>query len=101
MPSYEISPLALEDLLHIQEYIAQDNHIAAEQVIEQFFSALEHLVQWLRSGHTRTDLSPRNVLFWPVGSYLIVYRQIEETADVQLVAVLHAARDLPAIPMDR
>jgi plasmid stabilization system protein ParE len=101
MPSYEISPLALEDLLHIQEYFAQDNPIAAEQVIEQFFSAFEHLAQWPRSGHTQTDLTPRNVLFWPAGSYLIVYRQNEETTEVQIAAVLHAARDLSAILMDR
>jgi plasmid stabilization system protein ParE len=101
MPSYEISPLALEDLFHIQEHIAQDNPIAAEQVIEQFFSAFEHLAQWPRSGHTRIDLTPHNVLFWSVGSYLIVYRQNERTAEVQIVAVLHAARDLPAILMDR
>ncbi|HKI11628.1 MAG TPA: type II toxin-antitoxin system RelE/ParE family toxin [Candidatus Acidoferrum sp.] len=101
MASYEISPLALEDLLHIQEYIAQDNPIAAEQLIEQFFSAFDHLAQWPHSGHTRADLTPRNVLFWPVGSYLIVYRHNEEFAEVQIVAVLHAARDLPAILPDR
>src|SRR5271157_1108687 len=101
MPSYEISPLALDDLLHIQEYIAQDNPSAAEQVIEQFFSAFDHLAQWPRSGHIRADLTPRNVLFWPVGSYLIVYRQNEESREVQIVAVLHAARDLPAILTER
>ncbi|HKM79733.1 MAG TPA: type II toxin-antitoxin system RelE/ParE family toxin [Candidatus Acidoferrum sp.] len=101
MPSLELSPLALEDLLQIQEYIALDDPDAAEQVIEQFFSAFEHLAQWPRSGHIRTDLTPRNVLFWPVGSYLIVYQRNEEKPEVQIVAVLHAARDLPAILTDR
>jgi plasmid stabilization system protein ParE len=101
MPSYELSPLALEDLLQIQEYIARDNPNAAEQTIAQFFSAFEHLAHWPRSGHNRTDLTPRNVLFWPIGSYLIVYRPNEKSREVQIVAVLHAARDLSAILKER
>jgi plasmid stabilization system protein ParE len=101
MSSYELSPLAIEDLLQIQEFIARENTNAADQLVEQFFSAFEHLAQWPRSGHTRADLTPRDVLFWPVGSYLIVYQRNEENSKVQIVAVLHAARDLPAIPTDR
>lgn len=101
MPFYELSPLALEDLLQIQEFIAQDNPDAAEHLIEQFFSAFEYLAQWPRSGHTRVDLTPRNVLFWPVSSYLVVYRQNEGSSEVQVVAVLHGARDLPVILKER
>ena len=37
----------------------------------------------------------RPVLFWPVGSYTIVYRP--ETEPLRVIAVLHGARDLGPI----
>ena len=94
MASYELSPAALEDILQIQEFIARDNLGAAEQLVEDLFRAFEHLSEWPRSGHTRADLTPREVLFWPVGSYLIVYCENLNSSEVQIVAVLHGARDL-------
>jgi plasmid stabilization system protein ParE len=97
MSSYVISPLALEEMVKIQVFIARDNPHAAEDLVEQFFSAFEHPARWPRSGHTRTDLTPRNVLFWPLGSDLIVYTEKVRSGDVLIVAVLHGARDLPGI----
>ncbi len=78
-----------------------DSPVAAEQLIEQFFSAFEHLAKWPRSGHSRRDLTSKPVLFWPLSSYLIVYRQHEVASMIQIVAVLHAARDVPTILEDR
>ncbi len=101
MASYELSPEAFEDLLRIQDFISSDNPHAAEQTIDKFFSAFEHLVQWPQSGHSRPDLTSKEVLFWPIDSYLIVYRVRENESLIQIVAVLHAARDVPAILDDR
>ena len=70
-------------------------------MVEEFFSAFEHLAAWPRSGHSRGDLTERPVLFWPVGSYLIVYHVRDEDKFVQIVAVLLAARDVPAILVNR
>ena len=47
-----------------------------------------------RIGHKREDLTHKAVLFWPVGSYLIVYRA---QPSIEIVRVLHAARDLRKI----
>lgn len=47
-----------------------------------------------RMGHTRSDLTQRDVRFWPVGSYLIVYRV---GTVLQMVAVLHGARDVTEV----
>jgi len=65
------------------------------------FSAFEHLAQWQRSGHSRPDLASKQELFWPADSYLIVYRVREAGTPIQIVAVLHGARDVPAIVDDR
>jgi plasmid stabilization system protein ParE len=43
----------------------------------------------------RTDLTSKNVRFWPVGSYLVVYR--DHPDGVQIVAVLHGSRDVPSV----
>jgi plasmid stabilization system protein ParE len=101
MASYELSPETFEDLLRIQNFISHDNPPAAAHLIDDFFLAFERLAQWPHSGHSRTDLTSKEVLFWPIGSYLIVYRIRKAESLVQIVAVLHAARDIPAVLEDR
>ena len=95
MPACDISPEALADLESISGFIAADSADAADRIIEEFFAAFDHLASWPRSGHFRTDLTNRDVRFWPIRSYLIVYREIVE--GIQIVAVLHAARDIPSV----
>jgi plasmid stabilization system protein ParE len=63
MDLYEVSPEAVEDLLNIQEFVSADSPAAANRVVEEFFSAFEHLVAWPRSGHSRSDLTDKPVLF--------------------------------------
>jgi len=45
-------------------------------------------------GHNRQDLTELPVLFWPVGSYLIIYRA--EHRPIEIVAVTQGSRDVPA-----
>ncbi len=101
MAAYELAPEAVEDLVKIQSFISMDSPAAAERLIDQFFAAFDRLAEWPRSGHTRADLTSKPVLFWPIDSYLIVYRQDVAADMIQIVAVLHAARDLAAILEDR
>jgi plasmid stabilization system protein ParE len=95
MPFYELSPEALDDLQLIRDFIALDNIEAAERVIDQFFVTFEQLAAWPKTGHVRTDLTSKDVRFWPVGSYLVVYRDHSE--GIQIVAVLHGSRDVPSV----
>ena len=97
MPAYELAPEALDDLLNIHEFVAADSPVAAQRLIDGFFAAFEHLASWPRSGHPRTDLTEKPVLFWPVSSYLVVYRIRDKDGLVQIVAVLLGARDVPAV----
>jgi antitoxin ParD1/3/4/toxin ParE1/3/4 len=95
MSAYVLSPEALQDLKDIWDFIASDNVNAANKLQDEFFEAFEKLARRPRMGHTRSDLTARDVRFWPIGSYLIVYREVGK--DLQIVAILHGARDVPEI----
>lgn len=95
MPAYLLSPDALQDLQDIWDFVAADNAVAADQLEDEFFSAFEKLAQHPRMGHTRSDVTERDVRFWPAGSYLVVYR--EGTTALQVLAILHGARDIPEV----
>lgn len=45
-------------------------------------------------GHKREDLNDYPALFWPVGSYVIIYRA--EHRPIEIVAVTQGSRDIPA-----
>ncbi len=92
---YVLSPDALQDLQDIWDFIAADNVTAADKLEDEFFEAFDLLAVRPRMGHTRSDLTERDVRFWPVGQYLIVYRSL--AAPLQIVAVLHGARDVAEV----
>lgn len=93
---YRLTPQARCDLLSIWEFIARDNLNAAKRLAIRFETAFRLLAQFPRKGHKRTDVrTSEPVLFWPVGSYVIVYRP--EPRPIVMVRVVHGARDLDAI----
>jgi plasmid stabilization system protein ParE len=95
MAKYVLSSKALDNLQGIWDFIAIENREAADHIIEELFTAFEHLAKWPGSGHTRHDLTQIDVRFWPVRSYLVVYR--EKPLPLQIVSILHGARDIPSI----
>jgi len=99
MPAYVLYPDALQDLQDIWNFIALDNPQAADHLEDEFFKAFEMLARQPRMGHTRLDLTDRDVRFWTVSSYLIVYRQLSRMLEV--VALLHGARDIPEVMRKR
>lgn len=52
-----------------------------------------------RGGHWRKDLTDQQVKFFPIYSYLIVYRP--ETKPLQIVAVIQGHRDVEQLLSDR
>jgi toxin ParE1/3/4 len=94
MPDYELSPESLADLESIWDFVAADDPGAADRVIDELFEACERLASWPGTGHLRPDLTDTQVRFWPVRPYLIVYR--ERSDRIQIVAILHGSRDVPA-----
>ena len=95
MSPYTLSPGALEDVYDIWTYMAQDDLQAADRVEDRLFAAFEALARMPGQGHRRTDLTSEPVLFFPVYSYLIVYRP--DKKPLQIVAVLHGARDVKRV----
>lgn len=99
MSAYVLSPEAVQDLQDVWDFIASDNVHAADKLEDEFFEAFESLTEHPRMGHTRPDLTERDVRFWPIGSFLIVYRSIPTA--LQIVAVLHGARDVAEVIRQR
>jgi plasmid stabilization system protein ParE len=95
MSGYVLSSDADADLDDIWEYIATDSVDAADRWIGKLFDAFEALGRTPGMGHKREDLTPCPVLFWPVGSYMIIYRA--ERSPVEIVAVTRGSRDIPAL----
>ena len=58
------------------------------------FKAFEKLGGTPSMGHKRDDLTKYPLLFWPVGSYLIIYRS--DHTPIEIVAVTRGSRDIPA-----
>jgi plasmid stabilization system protein ParE len=95
MERYILAPEALQDLQDIWDFIAVDNPEAASALQEEFFQTFTDLAIMPGKGHKREDLTDRPVLFFRVRSYLIVYSAGSDP--LQIVAVLHAARDIPTV----
>lgn len=94
MSKYVLGAGAESDLNEIWEYIAEDSPDAADRWLEKQFDAFDDVARSPRIGHSRNDLTPHPVLFWPVGEYLTIYR-IQKTS-IEIVAVTQGARDIPS-----
>ena len=92
---YVFSADATEDLKTIWQYVADEgSEVAADRVIVRIYTACQKLSEMPGMGHYREDLLDRRHRFWSVWSYLIVYRW--EAAPIQIIAVVHGARNLAA-----
>jgi len=69
--------------------------LAARRVRLQIFDACQRIAKNPGIGHKREDLTDKPVLFWPVGSYLIIYNPTKKP--VEIVRVLHGARNIPSL----
>jgi plasmid stabilization system protein ParE len=93
---YILAPQAAQDLVDIWRYIKDQSSLAMADRVEAvirdkigFLSANAH------AGHWRRDLTQERVRFFPVYSYLIVYRP--DTKPLQVVTILHGRRDVETI----
>jgi plasmid stabilization system protein ParE len=97
---YVLAPEAAADLVEIWLYIREHSSTAvANRVESTILERFAFLARTPEAGHTREDLTAANVKFFPMYSYLIVYRP--RTKPLQIVAILHGARDLRNVLKDR
>jgi toxin ParE1/3/4 len=92
---FVLTPRAEQDLNDIWDYIADDNIEAADRVLKALENAILKLAKTPGIGHWREELTDKRHRFFLVHSYLIIYRH--ETKPLQIIRVLHAARDVQSI----
>jgi plasmid stabilization system protein ParE len=95
MKPYVFAKTAEADLEAIYAYIAEDNPVVARRVIMEIREAARRLARLPHLGHTRKDLTDQSVRFWPVYSYLVVYRP--DTKPLEIARVLSGYRDLASL----
>jgi len=89
---YIVAPEAEDDLKQIWRYLLGEAGLAvANRIQGELVEAFESLADLPGKGHRRPDLTSRDVLFFSVYQYMIVYRR---AATVEIVAVLHGKRDV-------
>ena len=95
MKRFVLTPQAKQDVNDICDYIANDSIDAADRVLEALDNAMRRLAKSPGIGHWREELTGKQHRVFLVYSYLIVYRH--QTKPLQIIRVLHAARDLQSI----
>ncbi len=102
MTSYSLTPLARIDVFQIWVRIANDSEAAADKVEQAIYDACEFVAASPRSGHTRADITGRNLRFWTIPrypNYILVYRP--DTVPLAVIGVVQGKRDLGRVVPSR
>ena len=96
MSRYRLAPEARQDIKEIWSFIARDSIEGAGRVRQEIRDSCRRLAQHPYTGHERDDLTSReDVRFWPVHSYLIIYRP--STRPLEILRVIHGKRDVKSV----
>lgn len=99
-PRYILAPEAAQDLIRIWRYLNERGGVdVADRVEFSIRDRILFLSNMPDAGHWRKDLTDQPVKFFPIYSYLSVYRP--ETKPLQVVAILHASRNVERILAER
>lgn len=97
---FVLAPEAALDLVQIWRYIRKES---SDETADRVEAAIrQQIVSLAKSpgiGHWRKDLTDEAVKFFPVYSYLIVYRP--DTKPLHIVAILQGRRNLERLLKDR
>jgi len=94
MPIIIKRPRVESDLLEIWDYIADDSEARADAFIDTIDKKFQTLARKPTIGRLRDELT-KDLRSFPLGRYIIFYLPL--TDGVEIVRVLHAARDLDAL----
>lgn len=93
---YVLAPEAASDLVQIWRHIKKQSSVAVADRVESVIrDKIVFLAESPGAGHWRKNLTNEDVKFFPVYSYLIVYRP--DTKPLQVVSILHGRRDAEQI----
>ncbi len=94
MSRFRLAHLALNDLAEIRHYIARDKPDAADQQIAAFFDRFHMLAAHPQMGERRPGLG-KGLRGFAVGSYVVIYRPVQE--GIEIARVLSGHRDIDAL----
>lgn len=86
-----LSRRANHDLVEIAKYVSKDDPVAASHLLERLEDACQKLADTPSLGFP-LEGTPDELLIWPVGNYVILYRV--DASGVSVVRIVHGARDL-------
>lgn len=89
-----LTPEAKSDLREILLDIAEDNSDISERLRLEIYDAFQRLGKNPGIGHYHDELLDRRYRFWNFHSYVVCYLWARKP--IQIVAVVHGARDLAA-----
>ena len=92
--SFQLRPQAEADIEAIVLYIAEDSPQAARRWTETIYTCCQRLGEMPEMGVARSDIR-EGLRTFPVGNYLVLYRQVENGAEI--VRVVHGARQWEAL----
>jgi len=87
------SPLAVDRVAEIAEYIAQDNPDAAARWVESTFAAVERLEAFPESARMVPEIQRKDFRELIHGNYRIIYRI--EKGRISILTVRHSKQILP------
>ena len=88
------SPLAIERVVEIAEYVARDDPSAAARWVESVFAAAKRLCAFPESGRHVPETSRADIREVLLGSYRIIYRR--DRTVIAVLTVRHGKQTLPA-----
>ncbi|KAB8332685.1 type II toxin-antitoxin system RelE/ParE family toxin [Scytonema tolypothrichoides VB-61278] len=97
MSRFKISTQAALDIENIWNYVAKDNPQAADNLFDKLRESFPKLAKFPQMGRLRSELAP-SLRSFPVGSYLIFYRPIEQ--GIEIVRLLRGSQDIERIFQD-
>ena len=87
------SPLAIDRVAEIAEYIAQDSPNSAKKWVESTFQVVERLEKFPKSGRIVPEIMQDDFREIIYGNYRIIYRL--QTEIVSILTVRHGRQILP------
>lgn len=100
MRSFELAAEALLDLDGIWLYLFHKEGLAtADRVVGDLVASFHKLGAIPQSGHRRADLTGKDVLFYRLHSYLVIFQP--KTEPLLILGVLHEKRDVSRVLRQR
>jgi toxin ParE1/3/4 len=96
MPGLVLAPEARQDLREIHTHIARDNPTAVRRVVTRLRRVVRMLAGAPAMGRLRPELGA-HIRSFVADRYVLFYRPLRRLKVIEIVRVLHGARDVDGI----